>query len=319
MVWPSFVAPPMCRRRAACAGQEPGAPTETDPSLLDDLRALVEPATRGDPERPLLWTAKSLRNLAGGLQELGHRISFNSVRSLLGVLGYSLQANRKTREGTNHPDRDAQFGYINDQVKAALAADEPGTDGLGWQNSNRSRINPTADLTSMDRPTRHLAALGPHQGSGAMIANVLTIAGSDPSGGAGIQADLKTFSALGAYGTTVVTALTAQNTRGVRSFQVVEASFVADQIDAIYDDVRIDAVKIGMVATAEIAAVIAQRLAHHRACNVVLDPVMVAKSGDRLLAEDAIVLSIRILLRRFQRSRRRQKRIQRAAMDCRPL
>ena len=122
-----------------------------------------------------------------------------------------------------------------------------------------------------------------------MIANVLTIAGSDPSGGACIQADLKTFSALGAYGATVVTALTAQNTRGVRSFQVVEASFVADQIDAIYDDVRIDAVKIGMVATAEIAAVIAQRLAHHRARNVVLDPVMVAKSGDRLLAEDAVV------------------------------
>ncbi len=122
-----------------------------------------------------------------------------------------------------------------------------------------------------------------------MIANVLTIAGSDPSGGAGIQADLKTFSALGAYGTTVVTALTAQNTRGVRSFQVVEARFVADQIDAIYDDIRIDAVKIGMVATAEIAAVIAERLAHHRACNVVLDPVMVAKSGDRLLAEDAVV------------------------------
>ena len=105
------------------AGRKPL--TETDPSLLDDLRALVEPATRGDPERPLLWTAKSLRNLAGGLQELGHRISFNSVRSSLGVPGYSLQANRKTREGTTDPDRDAQFGYINDQVKAALAADEP--------------------------------------------------------------------------------------------------------------------------------------------------------------------------------------------------
>src|SRR5258708_30777740 len=122
-----------------------------------------------------------------------------------------------------------------------------------------------------------------------MIVNVLIIAGADPSGGAGIQADLKTFSALGAYGTTVVTALAAQTTRGVRCFQVVEASFVADQIDAIYDDIRIDAVKIGMVATAEIAAVIAERLAHHRACNVGLDPVMVAKSGDRLLAEDAVV------------------------------
>ena len=115
--------PPAGRVRRPGAGRKPL--TETDPILLDDLRALVEPATRGDPERPLLWTAKSLRNLAGGLQELGHRISFNSVRSLLGVLGYSLQANRKTREGTNHPDRDAQFGYINNPVKAALAADEP--------------------------------------------------------------------------------------------------------------------------------------------------------------------------------------------------
>ncbi len=121
-----------------------------------------------------------------------------------------------------------------------------------------------------------------------MIANVLTIAGTDPSGGAGIQADLKTFSALGAYGTSVVTALVAQNTRGVRSFQVVDAGFIADQIDAVFDDVRIDAVKIGMVATAEIAAVIAERLRHHGARNIVLDPVMVAKSGDRLLHETAV-------------------------------
>ena len=96
-----------------------------------------------------------------------------------------------------------------------------------------------------------------------MIANVLTIAGSDPSGGAGIQADLKTFSALGVYGMSVITALTAQNTQGVRSFQVVDPAFVADQIDAIFDDVRVDAVKIGMVATADVAVVIADRLRHH--------------------------------------------------------
>jgi hydroxymethylpyrimidine/phosphomethylpyrimidine kinase len=121
-----------------------------------------------------------------------------------------------------------------------------------------------------------------------LIANVLTIAGSDPSGGAGIQADLKTFSALGAYGMSVITALTAQNTRGVRSFLVVDPAFVADQIDAIFDDVRVDAVKIGMVATADVAAVIAERLRHHAARNVVLDPVMVAKSGDRLLQDDAV-------------------------------
>src|SRR5579883_3379161 len=121
-----------------------------------------------------------------------------------------------------------------------------------------------------------------------MIPNVLSIAGSDPSGGAGIQADLKAFSAHGAYGMTVITALTAQNTQGVRSFQVVDASFVAEQIDAIFADVRVDAVKIGMLATAEIIAAIANRLRYHGASNIVLDPVMVAKSGDHLLRPDAV-------------------------------
>ena len=99
--------------------------TETDASLLDDLRRLVDPATRGDPESPLLWTSKSLRKLAEGLRGAGHVIGHNLVGDLLRKLGYSLQANRKTREGTNHPDRDAQFRYINDRVKAALDAGEP--------------------------------------------------------------------------------------------------------------------------------------------------------------------------------------------------
>lgn len=97
----------------------------TDASLLADLKDLVEPATRGDPMAPLLWTAKSLRNLAAGLGALGHRIGHNVVADLLRELGYTLQANRKTREGTNHPDRDAQFGYINDRVKEALTEGEP--------------------------------------------------------------------------------------------------------------------------------------------------------------------------------------------------
>jgi hypothetical protein len=97
----------------------------TDPSLLADLKALVEPTTLGDPMAPLLWTAKSLRNLAAGLHAVGHRISHNVVADLLRDMGYSLQANRKTLEGTNHPDRDAQFGYINTRVKQALAAGEP--------------------------------------------------------------------------------------------------------------------------------------------------------------------------------------------------
>jgi transposase len=117
------VSLPAGRVRRPGAGRKPL--TESDASLLDDLRGLVEPTTRGDPERPLLWTAKSLRNLAAGLSQLGHRISHSSVRTLLRELGYSMQANRKTREGSSHPDRDAQFCYINDQVRTALSAGEP--------------------------------------------------------------------------------------------------------------------------------------------------------------------------------------------------
>ena len=99
--------------------------TETDPTLLSDLQGLVEPATRGDPQAPLLWTSRSLRNLAEALQAMGHRIGHNLVADLLRQLHYSLQANRKSREGSVTPDRDGQFGYINDQVAAALAAGEP--------------------------------------------------------------------------------------------------------------------------------------------------------------------------------------------------
>jgi transposase len=98
---------------------------EKDPTLLSDLKRLVEPTTRGDPMTPLLWTAKSLRNLAAGLTELGHCVCHNVVAGLLRELGYSLQSNRKTLEGASHPDRDAQFHYINDQVKSALAAEQP--------------------------------------------------------------------------------------------------------------------------------------------------------------------------------------------------
>ena len=121
-----------------------------------------------------------------------------------------------------------------------------------------------------------------------MIPNVLTIAGTDPSGGAGIQADIKTFSALGAYACSVVTAVVAQNTCGVRSFQALDPAFVADQIDAVFDDVRIDAVKIGMIANAGIAGAVADRLTHHGARNIVLDPVMVAKSDHALLDPEAV-------------------------------
>jgi hypothetical protein len=99
--------------------------TQTDPTLLGDLERLVDPEARGDPDLPLRWTAKSVRRLAEGLRELGHRVSHETVARLLRGLGYRLQANRKTREGTSHPDRDAQFGHINQTVAAALAAGQP--------------------------------------------------------------------------------------------------------------------------------------------------------------------------------------------------
>ena len=113
--------------RGAPARRGRKALTNLDPTLLEDLRSLVDPATRGDPQAPLLWTSKSLRNLAEGLQSLGHKIGHNTVATLLRGLGYNLQANRKTLEGASHPDRDAQFNYINGQVSAALRAGEPAT------------------------------------------------------------------------------------------------------------------------------------------------------------------------------------------------
>jgi len=130
------------------------------------------------------------------------------------------------------------------------------------------------------------------------IANALTIAGVDPSGGAGIFADLKAFSALGAYGCGVVAALTAQNTQAVTGVHIPPVDFLRLQIDTLFADVRIDAVKIGMLASAEIVAAVADRLGHFDAPNVVLDPVMVAKSGDHLLAKSAVAMLREALLPR---------------------
>jgi hypothetical protein len=111
------------RVRRLGAGRKPLS--ETDASLIEDLRGLVEPQTRGDPQSPLKWTCKGLRKLSAALRDMGHRVGRTVVGELLRTLGYSLQANRKMREGSNHPDRDAQFGYINEGVTAALAAGEP--------------------------------------------------------------------------------------------------------------------------------------------------------------------------------------------------
>lgn len=141
-----------------------------------------------------------------------------------------------------------------------------------------------------------------------MIANVLTIAGVDPSGGAGVLADLKAFSALGAYGTGVVAALTAQNTRAVTGVQMISPEFVRLQIDTLFDDVRIDCAKTGMLGTAAVTRAVAQGLAsrfkdrpasgaaHPGLRHLVVDPVMVSKSGDTLLDRPATETLIEALL-----------------------
>ncbi len=117
---------------------------------------------------------------------------------------------------------------------------------------------------------------------------VLTIAGSDSGGGAGIQADLKTFSAIGCYGMSVITALTAQNTQGVKAIHAVPPVFAAQQIDAVLTDIGAEAIKIGMLYAAELIETVAETLKKHGAQKIVLDPVMVSQSGDKLLQDDAI-------------------------------
>lgn len=126
--------------------------------------------------------------------------------------------------------------------------------------------------------------------------NALTIAGVDPGGGAGVLADVKTFSALGAYACAVIAALTAQNTREVTGIHPVPTEFVARQMDTLFADVRVDSVKIGMLGTAAITRAVADGLTRWKPPVVVLDPVMAAKSGDTLLAEDAVAMLKEALL-----------------------
>ncbi len=124
---------------------------------------------------------------------------------------------------------------------------------------------------------------------------VLTIAGSDSSGGAGIQADIKTMSALGCYAMSAITGITAQNTTGVRSIQPIDPSVVADQIDMIFSDIPPMAVKTGMLTDAAVADAVAARLEHYRPANLVVDPVMVSTSGSKLLADEAVeIITTRI-------------------------
>jgi len=131
-----------------------------------------------------------------------------------------------------------------------------------------------------------------------MTAIAVTIAGSDSGGGAGIQADLKTFSALGVYGASVLAALTAQNTLGVSAIHDVPTDFIAAQMDAVFGDLAVDAVKIGMLSRPRAIETVAAGLETYKAKNVVLDPVMVAASGDPLIADDAVAVLTALLFAR---------------------
>ena len=132
----------------------------------------------------------------------------------------------------------------------------------------------------------------------AQYVRVLSIAGSDSGGGAGVQADLKTFAALGCFGTTAITALTAQNTTGVRAIYAVPLDMLADQIDAVVDDIGVDAVKIGMLHSAPTIETVAAALDRHHLRQTVLDPVMVATSGAALIDPSAIAALVRLLFPR---------------------
>jgi hypothetical protein len=143
------------RRRGA--GRKPI--TETDPSLLSDLERLLEEDTRGDPEQPLLWTAKSVRKLTGALRAVGHDVSPPTVAVLLRGLGYSLQSNRKTKEGSQHPDRDAQFRHINEQVNEAIAAREP---AISIDTKKKELVGEFANRGREWRPKREPIAVNVH-------------------------------------------------------------------------------------------------------------------------------------------------------------
>lgn len=129
-----------------------------------------------------------------------------------------------------------------------------------------------------------------------MLKKALTIAGSDSSGGAGIQADLKSFAANGVYGMSVITAVTAQNTQGVRAVADIPAAVIQQQMEAVFEDIAVDAVKIGMVSQVETIAAVSGHLVQYQARNVVVDPVMVSKSGFQLLQPDAVAALIDKLL-----------------------
>ena len=180
-----------------------------------------------------------------------------------------------------------------DLERAPLAI-EAGADGVAVVSAVLGAEDPVRAAETLGAAVA--GALGARSAGRSGVPQALTVAGSDSGGGAGIQADLKTFSARGVYGASVLTALTAQNTRGVSGIHGVPPSFVLDQMRAVFSDLDPGATKIGMLGTADVIEVVKEGLLEHRARNVVVDPVMVAKSGDRLLEASAVEALRRDLL-----------------------
>src|SRR6184192_2332859 len=234
-----------------------------------------------------------------GFSPLLSRLSDPDVPVGTGLGGRRLAEFLCLRPGQN-PARGAGLGDRNRRQPRLRQLPEPVLDGV----SRRPLSQPAVDrrlawrgyLRRRQRAGRGRVISRASSSDGMTLPVALSIAGSDSGAGAGIQADMKTFAALGVYGVTIITAITAQNTVGVRAVQEVDAGVIAAQLDAVADDFSIAALKTGMLSSAAIIEVVAAGIERHRLRPLVVDPVMIAKSGDRLLREDAVEALRRRLL-----------------------
>lgn len=233
-----------------------------------------------DPEEDLGWTE--------GADHLAASPLFGTTTKLDTAPPLGLEGLRSLRARTERPC--IGIGGIDlERVEPSIAA---GADGIAVISAVLGAPDPVAAAAALrSRVDEAMVRRGqdaPVEPSPHRAASALTVAGSDSGGGAGIQADIKAISARGVYAASVLTALTAQNTREVRAIHPVPPGFVRAQLDAVFEDIRVDATKVGMLASSELVQAVASGLRAHEAQNVVVDPVMVAKSGDRLLAADAV-------------------------------
>src|SRR6184192_3324031 len=234
-----------------------------------------------------------------GFSPLLSRLSDPDVPVGTGLGGRRLAEFLCLRPGQS-PARGAGLGDRNRGQPRLRQLPEPVLDGVSRRPLSQPAVDRRAAwrgyLGRRQRAGRGRVISGASSSDGMTLPVALSIAGSDSGAGAGIQADMKTFAALGVYGVTVITAITAQNTVGVRALQEVDVGVIAAQLDAVAEDFSIGALKTGMLSSAAIIEAVAAGIQRHRLRLVVVDPVMIAKSGDRLLREDAVDAMRRRLL-----------------------